>query len=493
MSGTPGEDQKSSAFTGDYIAYHAASRPSQIAIIDRKRQFTYAEMRHDLGHFVRAARAFDLRARDIVAIEWTTFYEHWLLLLAFESLGIATLTYTKEELGQYRASINTADLVIGTAATMPEEARRTQLLTPRWFEDIRAQEPEEFSQDPYLSAESPLRLHFTSGTTGDAKCIVRTARTHAFRVRQTQMKVGFNRRSRYLVSKPFNVQGVDIDATACLRMGGTCVYEPVNYFAVMAEHDITHISVLPMLLAALLDALPDGFSKPADLTLLVFGGGVSETLRARALETLATGLIVSYGTNEAASICTISSDGNGAILPEVRVETVDDRDQPVLGQAGSIRVKSAGCIAAYRDDPAASAQMFRNGWFYPGDIGVMKNRRTLRLLGRADDLLNIGGLKIDPEKIEGQLNQLVSAQDLCVTSVVGADGTDRIFIAVVPDTSMTLDDIRNTIGPKAPKSFGSIGFVEFKKIPRTPAGKVQRQKVRALLQNAVDGSTAKRS
>ena len=491
MNGERWEGHQVPPFTGDYIAYHAASHPSQVAIIDGDRQFTYAEMHRELGRFASAARAFGFAAGNTVAIEWTTLYEHWLLMLAFKSLGVATLTYTKEELGQYRVKLAAVDLIIGTAATIPEGARRAQFLTSQWLDDIRAQDTEEISQGPSLGAESPLRLHFTSGTTGEAKCVVRTVRTHEFRVRQTQMKVGFNRRSRYLVSKPFNVQGVDIDATACLRMGGTCVYETVNYFPVLTEHGITHISVLPMLLAGLLDALPDGFTKPCDLTLLVFGGAVSKTLRTRALDALATDMIVSYGTNEAASICTIAPDGNGAILPGVQVEVVDDRDRPVLGQPGTVRVKSDGCIAAYQDDQSASARMFRNGWFYPGDTGVMADSRSLRLLGRADDLINIGGLKFDPEKIEAQLNQLVSAEDLCITSIVGADGKDQIWVAVVPDAHMTLDDIRNAIGPKAPKSFGSIGFIKVKKIPRTPAGKVQRRKLHTLLQNTLRNSTAR--
>ena len=37
------------------------------------------------------------------------------------------------------------------------------------------------------------------------------------------------------------------------------------------------------------------------------------------------------------------------------------------------------------------ARMFRDGWFYPGDIGLMLGPRSLKLLGRADDLINIGG------------------------------------------------------------------------------------------------------
>jgi acyl-coenzyme A synthetase/AMP-(fatty) acid ligase len=162
----------------------------------------------------------------------------------------------------------------------------------------------------------------------------------------------------------------------------------------------------------------------------------------------------------------------------------------VLGQPGAVRVKSDGCIAAYQDDPSASARMFRNGWFYPGDTGVMADPHALRLLGRTDELLNLGGLKIDPELIEARLNQLVSAQDLCITTAVGKEGKEQFWVAVVPDTSMTLDTIRNVIGPKAQKTFGSIGFIKLKKIPRTPAGKVQRNMLRALIQDRLSGSTA---
>jgi hypothetical protein len=74
-----------------------AVHPPYIAIIDNGRQITDAEFHQDLGRFLRVARNFKLAMGSTVAIEWLSLYEHWLLVLAFNSLGITTLTYTTEE------------------------------------------------------------------------------------------------------------------------------------------------------------------------------------------------------------------------------------------------------------------------------------------------------------------------------------------------------------------------------------------------------------
>ena len=55
--------------TADCIAYHAALHPDDVAIIDNKRNVTYATFHRDIGKFVRAVREFDLKPGDRVAIQ----------------------------------------------------------------------------------------------------------------------------------------------------------------------------------------------------------------------------------------------------------------------------------------------------------------------------------------------------------------------------------------------------------------------------------------
>jgi acyl-CoA synthetase (AMP-forming)/AMP-acid ligase II len=52
------------------------------------------------------------------------------------------------------------------------------------------------------------------------------------------------------------------------------------------------------------------------------------------------------------------------------------------GAAGWVRVKSDGLFSGYLDDPETNRRMIRDGWFYPGDVGMLLGDRRVKILGR---------------------------------------------------------------------------------------------------------------
>ena len=222
-------------------------------------------------------------------------------------------------------------------------------------------------------------------------------------------------------------------------------------------------------------------NKPEQLTVLAFGAPMPATLRVRALQVFASAVTDNYGSNEVGSVCRIDSDGIGTVLPGVQVEVVDDNDQILVDQPGYVRVKSDGVVAGYTDDPDTTARMFKNGWFYPGDIGVMRDSQTLKLIGRADDLINTGGVKIHPATLEDQLRPFIVAKDFCITALVDAEKYTQVWIALVLDPPTTLQDIVTMASKRIPPLMGKVGFINVAQIPRTPTGKAQRHKLNALI------------
>ena len=71
------------------------------------------------------------------------------------------------------------------------------------------------------------------------------------------------------------------------------------------------------------------------------------------------------------------------------MEAVNDGDEPVVGEPGWIRVRSIGCVSGYINNSEAMQKIFKNGSFYPGDVGVLKDHRMLKHIEWADDLFNI--------------------------------------------------------------------------------------------------------
>jgi acyl-CoA synthetase (AMP-forming)/AMP-acid ligase II len=67
-------------------------------------------------------------------------------------------------------------------------------------------------------------------------------------------------------------------------------------------------------------------------------------------------------------------------------------------------------ISSYMNEPELTAEHYRAGWFYTGDIASYTDGE-LFLKGRQNDSLNIGGVKIDPAKIDAVLKEVPGIKD----------------------------------------------------------------------------------
>mgnify|MGYP003353367339 CR=1 FL=1 len=59
-------------------------------------------------------------------------------------------------------------------------------------------------------------------------------------------------------------------------------------------------------------------------------------------------------------------------------------------------------MQGYFRDPEQTKAAFRDGWFYPGDLGTLTDDGRLRLAGRSSEIVNAGGVKVDPATLSAQ-------------------------------------------------------------------------------------------
>jgi acyl-CoA synthetase (AMP-forming)/AMP-acid ligase II len=421
--------------TAEHVAYLAAERPDAVAVISDGRPITYAALDRDIRAMERAMRTLGLVRGNSIAVSCGNLYAHWLLLLASERLGIAAASLLggigKEEL------IANVDLVLAESPLPIGVARRSHLATADWVGAALARPEADEDRPSALAPDDPVRLVSTSGTTGRSKRFLVSRRTHDIRVAQWISTFHITRSSRYLVSLPMVVRGAYDCGCACLRVGGTIVLETrMGVAEALHTHAISHILVLPIHLKTILEGLPANFAKPRDLTIVSFGGRISSELRERTAQRLTTALCETYGTAEVCTIATIwraDTDSFGTIPPGVEVEVLDEQGTPLpLGRVGQIRIRGEVMCAGYLDNPDATSRMFKDGWFHPGDLAILQRGRQLKILGRSDDLLNLGGQKYLPTFLENLLLRHAPAEDVGVCAVAHADGTDRLCISGDP-------------------------------------------------------------
>lgn len=464
-----------------YIGYHAIQRPDATAVIHDGRAVTYTDFYSDIGRLVAALREQGLQPGARAAVECPQFYWHWALLLAFETLGIATYSFTEDEAASRDDLLASMDIVMCFTA-VPPAAKRVQLMDRDWFAAIRGRSPEHPLQAAPIGPETPLRIVQGSGTTGSVKWMIHTGRVREFRVEQYAFHTAFNPESRFLMVMNFGMQAFYAYLTACLRRGGTCIHDHERDIAdALTRYEITHVTMLPHMLVSVLDELPEGYVKPRNLTVFTNGAAVSKSVRDRVKRTLARDLVDCYGANEIGPVSITGEDGVGTVLSGVRVQAVDENDAPVIGLPGRLRINSAGSVSGYLGTPEATQQMFKGGWFYPGDLAIVHDERRFELLGRADDLLNIRGLKFAPHALEERLRSELPVSDVCLTTLDDKDGVTRVWVVVVPTQKDKMEALQQQLMPLLPARFGAVKLIAVARIPRTGNGKVQRNRLNEAL------------
>jgi acyl-coenzyme A synthetase/AMP-(fatty) acid ligase len=478
------------AATVDYIAYHAAERPDAVAIVDRGREITYAQFHRDLIRFVCVVGELGLERGSTVAVRWGELYPHWLLLIACEQLGMATTTFGDARL------LGAVDLVLSEVRPPNIAPERYSAVTQQWLAGVFARTDSEMPAGGAKHPNDPLRIVGTSGTTGEPKRLLLTRSMFEAWVMRRIWSLDLTHESRTLVTMPFTNAGSYMLSTAVIRAGGTVLYADAKVGTVAALLDpvqgLTHLRVTPLDLRLILDALPPDFAKPGGLVVCTVGGAVSAPLRERALARLASEVIVSYGCNEvlfAAETRATGSEGVSTIYPWVEMEVVDERDTPLPpGTAGKVRIRDEAMATGYLDDPETTARKFRHGWFYPGDIGILHGPRRIQIVGREDELLNIGGIKMPASMLEALVLQHATVGDIGVCTTRNAEGFEEICVAVANPGHDDAELLKRVTDAFRNHPVGRFCVVKVARVPRNANGKIQRD----LLKRAFDAATGQK-
>ena len=137
-----------------------------------------------------------------------------------------------------------------------------------------------------------------------------------------------------------------------------------------------------------------------------------------------------------------------------------------------------GAPSRYLNDDEASRRVFRDGWFYPGDIGSLSADGLLYVSGRVAERINAGGVKVAPSVIEDVISTRPEISDVAAFEHINADGISEIAVAIVPHENIDRANFNRTelrqyfqkqLREKTPRR-----WIIVKEIPRSEQGKIDR-------------------
>ena len=115
--------------------------------------------------------------------------------------------------------------------------------------------------------------------------------------------------------------------------------------------------------------------------------------------------------------------------------------------------------------------------FYPGDLGFINEKGRLVLAGRVDELLNLGGVKANPEILE-EIALTVDGVLEAAAFSIQTSATEELSFALVTSGGFDLSKLEKKVLAKTGFKVSSVRLVSH--LPRNPAGKIERFKLRGV-------------
>ncbi len=372
------------------------------------------------------------------------------------------------------------------------------------FEAMCAKAPDQIERAslPQTKADELMLIYFTSGTTANPKMV---GRDHAYAMAHSIT-------AKYWVGLQESDIHWALTDTGWAKAAWGLLYPPLLAGAAVLLYDgegfdvHMHLKIIEKIKVTTFCAPPTIYRILAqtdvsgyDLSSLRHCIGAGEPLNSEAMRSWkeATGCDIhdGYGQTETINIVAnipgmeIRPGSMGKPVPGLNVDIIDDDGNVVADDTvGHIAVKVGepyppGLFHGYYQDEEATAQSFRNGWYYTGDTATRDSDGYIWFVGRSDDIITSSGYRISPFEVESALIE----HEAVVESAAVAKPDDlrgEIVLAYIilgqgyePSDELAIeiqDFVKKLTAPyKYPRE-----IVFRKALPKTISGKIRRIELR---------------
>ncbi|MEO3890058.1 AMP-binding protein [Nonomuraea sp. B5E05] len=301
----------------------------------------------------------------------------------------------------------------------------------------------------------------TSGSTGAPKGVLLSATALRSSAAASLRRVEASKGERWLCCLPVShVSGLQVLVRALLSESEPIIHPSFDPRAVLAS-GADHVSLVPTQLHRLVGL---GADLSVFRTILLGGAAPRPGLLEQARD-LGARLVTTYGMSETCGGCVY--DGQPFYNVDLKV-----------GDDGLIRIAGPVLFSGYRFGGPAPLE---DGWFVTSDLGELTGGR-LRVLGRADDVINTGGEKVVAGAVTAVLCTHPEVADAAVFGTPDPEWGERVTAVVVPanpDTPPTLEQLTAYCRDRLPPYAAPRELRLELRLPLLPNGKTDLVRLRA--------------
>ncbi|MFT5508454.1 MAG: fatty-acyl-CoA synthase [Hyphomicrobiaceae bacterium] len=498
---------------------------NRIAVIDRDRQFTYAEFDARCRRLASSLTKAGIKRGDTVAILAANVPAMLEAHFAVPMIGAvlnpinirldaATIAFTLDH-GEAKIILADREFHSTIAPALTEATTKPIVIDiadpetadmPNFgnieYEDFIA------SGDPGFVGDGPedewdaICLLYTSGTTGNPKGVVFHHRGAYLNALSNALTFGLDHESRYLWTLPmFHCSGWTY-TWAVTAAGGTHVclrkVDPARIFAKIEKHRVTHMCGAPIVLN-ILSYAPEEVRRTLPVrTKVMTGGAAPPSAVIENMERLGFDVLHAYGTTESygpSTTCAFPQSWNDKPdeerfslmarqgVPMVLVEDMIVADPETMkpvprdGETvGEIMLRGNTIMRGYLKNEAATKEAFAGGYYRSGDLASWHADGYIEVKDRSKDIIISGGENISSLEVE---EVLYKHPDIMEAAVVAKSDekwgeTPCAFVTLKPgagplEPQAVIDFCRaNMAGYKIPRA------IVFGELPKTSTGKIQK-------------------
>lgn len=508
-----------------FLRYAEEQFPARTAIVCGERRFTYRQFAERASRLAGALRLASVKPGDRVAFLSTNCHR---LLEAYYGVldagavllplnirlappelayilndsGAKILFLQKEFIGivdSFRKDVSEVQKFILLDAS-PE----TDWLEQQNYEDMLAFATPYRTDIMQIDEDSLAELFYTSGTSSNPKGVMLTHRNVYLHALNACIAFNIGQDAVELHTIPlFHANGWGL-AQFLTFMGAKHVmiqrFDPPDVFRLIERERATACSLVPTMATALVNCPERPKYDLSSLERVVLGGAASSPTLVRELEEkLGCTCFSAYGLTETSPMLSISPmklglqwkeerryegqamTGYAAPGIELRVVDANDIDVPRDGRTiGQIIARSDGVMQGYWQQPEATADALRGGWFHTGDMATINEDGYILIVDRKKDIIVSGGENISSLEVEKALVAHPNVYEVAVIPVPDPKWGEvpKALVVLKPGTQLSeeelLDFCRSRISHyKVPRS------VEFlSSLPKTGTGKILKRELR---------------
>ncbi|MFO1029399.1 MAG: class I adenylate-forming enzyme family protein [Acetobacteraceae bacterium] len=489
-------DSVPSAFrsTPQFVAWFAQTTPDATAVIEDSRAVTYRTLADDLARSIATLLQLGVRTGALVGIEdRPERYLQLVLRLACHALGATITPVGRQDLGNADDPVLPGCALLLLNAPHSGQYAKVAKIVPSTFLDRLAEQPVRPEvMDLLQRPPDPDRIALisrTSGTTGRRKAVPVTERVLQGIITSglDGMPEGARTCIRFLCLYNLAVRAAWTRCLRALQSGGTVIFSNETDAPQLLNAGVANLILLLVGNAERIAKAATAAPRSAAPVVEFIGSRVEPRIRQLVRDRLHAHVIVRYGSNETNGIAVIGHDGVGMVRAGVSVMIVDDAGDPLpVGETGHIRVRTPVMADSYYNDPEQTRAAFIDGWYNTNDIGYLPEPGRIVVLGRADDMLNIGGIKIPPLPLEEKIKQIAGIADAVVLNAPDSGGADMLVAAVELGSGGDASTVAVAVAGILSGYVRRHRVLLLPSLPRTDTGKVRRQDVAAAIRPGAD-------